>query len=558
MPATPSPRLHPELTIQTADGQTNTIHLIEGRYQLGRAPTNQLSYTNADRLSRDHLVFERVPAGWLVRDLGSTNGTSVNGTRIQEPHLLRPQDRINAGSLTLTFQPAATVAPLDFAEQQGPTTSSTTMTDSVEALAEETATVHTGHMKALIHAGRELATHLPLSELFELILELSMEAVGATRGLLMTTEKGALQVRASRGEGLRISSHVRDIVTTEKRSLLIADALAEPALAGRASIVGAQIRSIIAVPLQTDDTVIGLLYLDSPFLIHVFTRADLSLLTVMASMAAVRIENARLAEVEQAERLRAQELEHAAMIQRSMLPMNFPPFPGRRDFHLHAQMEPAREVGGDLFDFFLLDDHRLAFTVGDVSGKGVPAALFMAVCRTLLKATAQHETDPGVCLTFVNAALAEQNTTCGMFVTLFYGVLDTQSGEIQFANAGHNPPYLYLSGQPVQPLTAKSGPMLGMFEGFTYKTYTINVAPAQGLLVYTDGVTEAVDPHGQFFNEWRLEEFLRANSAATPQELVSGLHAAVRHFAGGAPQADDITVLALQFIGPEAQSITKS
>jgi sigma-B regulation protein RsbU (phosphoserine phosphatase) len=558
MSAIPKPRVDSELIVQTANGQTSTIRLVEDRYQLGRAPTNQLCYMHETGLSRDHLVFERTPAGWLVRDLGSTNGTSVNGTRLQAPHLLQPQDRINAGSVTLTFQPAQAVTPVDSVEAEGATSGSTTMTDSMEALAEETQIVHTGHMKALIHAGRELATHLPLSELFELILDLSMEAVGATRGLLMTMEKGVLQARASKGAGLRISSHVRDIVISEKRSLLIADALADAALSNRASIVGAQIRSIIAVPLQTDDTVIGLIYLDSPFLVHEFTRADLSLLTVMASMAAVRIENARLAEVEQAERLRAQELEHAAMIQRSMLPSNFPPFPGRSDFHLHAQMEPAREVGGDLFDFFLLDDHRLAFTVGDVSGKGVPAALFMAVCRTLLKATAPHEADPGTCLTFINTALAEQNTSNSMFVTLFYAVLDTHSGEIRFANAGHNPPYLYSSGAPVQPVRAKSGPMLGMFEGFSYETHTMNLAPAQGILVYTDGVTEAVDPNDQFFDESRLEEFLLANSAGTPQQLVSGLQAAVREFAAGAPQADDITVLALQFIGPGAKNITKS
>ena len=257
------------------------------------------------------------------------------------------------------------------------------MTDSVKALSEESERVHSGHMKALIHVGRELATHLPLPELFELILDLSIEAVGATRGLLMTIENGVPLARASKGDGLRISSHVRDIVISEKRSLLIADAMADAALGGHASIVQGQIRSIIAVPLQTDDLVIGLIYLDSPFLIHEFTRADLSLLTVMANMAAVRIENARLAELEQVERLRAQELEHAAMIQRSMLPCDFPFFPGRSDFQIHAQMEPAREVGGDLFDFFLLDEHLLAFAVGDVSGKGVPAALFMAVCRTL-------------------------------------------------------------------------------------------------------------------------------------------------------------------------------
>ena len=156
---------------------------------------------------------------------------------------------------------------------------------------------------------------------------------------------------------------------------------------------------MMAVPLQTEDRVIGLIYLDSSHFVKEFTKQDLSLLTVMANMAAVRIENARLAEVEQSERLRARELEHAAMIQRSMLPSQFPPFPDRTDFELHAAMVPAKEVGGDLFDFFLLDPERLGFVVGDVSGKGVPAALFMAIARTLLRAAAHHQASPGACLT---------------------------------------------------------------------------------------------------------------------------------------------------------------
>jgi sigma-B regulation protein RsbU (phosphoserine phosphatase) len=164
----------------------------------------------------------------------------------------------------------------------------------------------------------------------------------------------------------------------------------------------------------------------------------------MANIAAIRIEQARLVEVEQAEKVRARELEHAALIQRSILPGTFPPFPDRKDFELHAAMVPAREVGGDLFDFFLLDADRLGFVIGDVSGKGVPAALFMAVSRTLLRATAQHRTSPGECLTYMNTTLAEQNVS-GMFVTLFYGVLDTRTGSIEFANAGHNLPYLFSS-----------------------------------------------------------------------------------------------------------------
>jgi sigma-B regulation protein RsbU (phosphoserine phosphatase) len=400
-------------------------------------------------------------------------------------------------------------------------------------------------MQAVITAGRELATHLPLDKLFELILSLSIDAVGAARGVLMTLEDGDLQVRSMRGKGLRMSSHVRDMVIREKRSLLVRDAMADSALAAHASIVQSQIRSMMAVPLQTDDRVIGLIYLDSSHLIKEFTKHDLSLLTVMANMAAVRIENARLAEIEQNEKLRAAELEQAAMIQRSILPSVFPPFPDRTDFELHAAMVPAKEVGGDLFDFFLLDPHRLAIVLGDVSGKGAPAALFMAIVRTLLRAAAFHESSPGACLTYVNQALVDQQTS-GMFCTLFYAILNTRTGAVEFCSAGHCPPYILSRDGKLCALRERCGPMLGLFGGFQYPTPAAELAPGEALVIYTDGVTEACNKEGTFFEDSRLEALLAANATQPAEQLVRRVHAAVEKFEAGVPRADDITVLALR------------
>jgi phosphoserine phosphatase RsbU/P len=305
---------------------------------------------------------------------------------------------------------------------------------------------------------------------------------------------------------------------------------------------------MLAVPLQTKNGVIGLIYLDSPFLIREFTKDDLSVLTVMSNIAAVRIETARLAELEQSEKLRAQEMQHAAMIQRAILPGNFPPFPDRREFQMHAAMTPARGVGGDLFDFFLLDEHHLAFAVGDVSGKGVPAALFMAVARTLLRATAPHRHSPSECLNYLNASLADQNTS-GMFVTFFYGVLDTRTGELQFTNAGHNPPYVFSADGQFRSLENKGGPMLGLFPDLAYEQAGTRLAPGDAILVYTDGVTEARNAADEFYNEKRLEDYLKAHSLEKMDHLVNGLHQDVQQFAMGVPQADDITALALRYNG---------
>jgi sigma-B regulation protein RsbU (phosphoserine phosphatase) len=547
----------PQLSIRRPSGETQVVTLERDLYELGRADTNALCFNDVLGLSRKHLVFERAGSEWVVRDLGSTNGTYVNGTRLEAPHALRPKDRITAGDLNMVFAEAGAPAAqtVIFVEKPGAaqettsTTQETTMTASLDGLlAEEGPGKGSGHIQALIRAGRELAGHMPLDKLFDLILNLSIDAVGASRGALMTLEQGQLQVRASKGEGIRISSHVRDLVIGGKRSLLVHDALMDQALAGRMSIVQDQIRSMLAVPLQTEDRVIGLIYLDSPFLVREFTKEDLSLLTVMSNIAAIRIEHARLVEMEQVEKLRAQEMEHAAMIQRSILPSNFPPFPDRKEFQLHAAMTPARGVGGDPFDFFLLDDEHLALAVGDVSGKGVPAALFMAITRTLLRATAKHLASPADCLAYLNSALKEQNVS-GMFVTFFYCVLNTRTGEIRFSNAGHNSPYIFSKDGTLRNLAEEGGPMLGLFEGLGFSMATTQLAPGEGILVFTDGVTEAQDKDEEFFGDDRLEAYLRAHCLEPAEELVSGLQRDVQEFAAGAPQSDDITALALRYLG---------
>ncbi len=544
---TPSPVRTAELWIEV-DGDKSALPLEAERYRLGRATSNELSFPTMGGLSREHLAIERENGHWIARDLGSTNGSAVNGERLTEPRVLRSGDRITAGQLTLEFRESSAKAasgPVVFTDEPSAASGEITIAESLAGLIAEESEEGSRHMQALITAGRELATHLPLEKLFNLILDLSVEAAGAERGVLMTLESGELQVRSTKGQGLRISSHVRDLVIRERRSLLVRDAMMDAALAARASIVTSQIRSMMAVPLQTEDRVIGLIYLDSSHFVKEFTKQDLSLLTVMANMAAVRIENARLAEVEQAERLRARELEHAAMIQRSMLPSQFPPFPERTDFELHAAMVPAKEVGGDLFDFFLLDQDRLGFVVGDVSGKGVPAALFMAIARTLLRAAAHHQASPGACLSYMNQSLVEQHAS-GMFVTLFYGILNLRTGVLEYSNAGHAPPYAFCSDGQRRPLKERCGPMLGIFEGFQYATRSTRIQPGEGVLVYTDGVTEAHNKTGEFYEDSRLEAYLESHAAGSVEELVRGLHAEVERFEAGASRADDITVLAVR------------
>ena len=215
---------------------------------------------------------------------------------------------------------------------------------------------------------------------------------------------------------------------------------------------------------------------------------------------------------------------------------------------IHGSMRAARSVGGDFYDYFFIDDRYLAFAIGDVTGKGVPAALFMAVSRTLLRATAARGSSPRECLASVNASLCAEDVG-GMFVTCFYGVLDTRTGRIEICNAGHNPPYILRGNGSVEPTPQVGGFMLGMFAHGTYESTTIDLGPGDSLVLYTDGVTEAVNEAEDHYDEERLEATLHhlatAGTTVTAERIVGGVMADVEQFAGCAPQADDITMLVL-------------
>ncbi len=244
-----------------------------------------------------------------------------------------------------------------------------------------------------------------------------------------------------------------------------------------------------------------------------------------------------------------QELQIAAQVQLSILPHN-PPQDARVQLHCH--ITPAREVGGDFYDYFFIDESRLGFVIADVSGKGVPAALFMTITRTLLKATAQFVGEPTRCLTQLNDLLAAENEQM-MFVTLFYGVLDLASGQAQYVNAGHNPPYVLRADGSVQAVARTGGMAVAVSEGFPYRSALLQLQPGERLFLYTDGVTEAFDPDGREYGEERLERALRRAAAAgapdTAEAPARAVLADVHQFERGAPQADDITCMVLRYVG---------
>ena len=248
-----------------------------------------------------------------------------------------------------------------------------------------------------------------------------------------------------------------------------------------------------------------------------------------------------------------QELQIAAQVQLSILPRELPTDPR---VQLHCHITPAREVGGDFYDYFHLDDEHLGFVMADVSGKGVPAALFMAITRTLLKATALFVTAPTLCIGKLNDLLAKENEQM-MFVTIFYGVLHLPTGQVTYVNAGHNPPYQLLADSRVQAVPRTGGMAVAVSEDFPYREGRLTLAPGETLFLYTDGITEAFDCDAQEYGDARLEAVLQglqqpqggAGRRLPPTDLCNAVLADVHQFERGAPQADDITCMALRYQG---------
>lgn len=243
-----------------------------------------------------------------------------------------------------------------------------------------------------------------------------------------------------------------------------------------------------------------------------------------------------------------EELNFARDIQMGMLPLLFPAFPDRQELTLDALLEPAREVGGDFYDFYFLDHNRLCLIVADVSGKGAPAALFMAVSKTLIKSRAAHDFDPSSILTHVNAELAENNTT-STFVTVFLAILDVSTGTLRYCNAGHNPPYIKRNAGGLERLEALHGPILGVLPDLTYAEDETLLAPGDTVVMYTDGVTESMNEREEEYSDQRLTDLLADSKAQIPNELTVEILDDVRCHQGDAEQSDDITLLVAMYRG---------
>lgn len=239
----------------------------------------------------------------------------------------------------------------------------------------------------------------------------------------------------------------------------------------------------------------------------------------------------------------------AGEIQQTILPRSFPPFPELTEVvDIYASITPAKDVGGDFYDFFQIDDERIGLVIADVSGKGVPASLFMAVSRTLLRATALRGVSSAECLTYANKLLCKESLD-SMFVTVFYGIYHYKTGMMDYTNAGHNPPYLLRGGRTVECLPVASNFVVGVFDDIEFESNTLTFGIGDTLLLYTDGVTEAFNDKREQFSESNLQDILASmHESSSAKEVVTSVLQSVKTFSGDYPQSDDITLLSLQRI----------
>ena len=253
----------------------------------------------------------------------------------------------------------------------------------------------------------------------------------------------------------------------------------------------------------------------------------------------------------QAEHSQLEEIQYdlnvAREIQQSILPKVFPAFPESAPFDIYATMNAAKAVGGDFYDFFMVDEHHLGFTIADVSDKGVPAAIFMAISRTVIRATALRQHSPATCLSESNNLLCNESVN-GMFVTVFYAILNIHTGDVVYSNGGHNRPVWIRKGGTAEMLPVTGNMALGVMSGLPYNERTIHLEPGDSLFLYTDGISEAMNPKGELFGDARLIETC-SQASASAKAMIGRMEQRVSAFVDGATQYDDMTMLSLLYKG---------
>lgn len=518
--------------------------------RLGRDPVSDI-HLPSQRVSRNHAHVQCVDGDYFVEDLGSRNGTFVNNQRVNGRMALTPTDRLAVGEFTfgliLSEADASNTADVVIREEIRATFANTDLFAQNPAQA----------LQLVLEISQELSTALEIQPLLDNLLSRLLQLFKrADRGLILLCEHERLTVRAQhsrRGGGDAEFPFSRTIVQkslTEGLGILSEDVDKDERFNVHESVRSANVRSLMCVPLiSRGGRRLGVIQLEQTGAGLPFRSDDLRLLTTLSLQVAVVLENVAVhAEKLQQEMLR-KELAVARKIQQAYLPSDFDDA-GRAGYQTFANIQPAREVSGDFYDFFPLPDGRLAFFVGDVSGKGIPAALFMVAVRTLARHLAPLGKSPAATLIELNAALAADNPSM-MFVTLAYAIYDPASGEVVLTSGGHPPPLLLRADGTIDEVSLPTGRVLGYALGVFHLADTrLALQPGETMIFYSDGFTEACAADGvTMFELQRLRNVFLDCGERSLREAADLAQEAVRSFTGGGDIQDDQTLLFLRRVG---------
>lgn len=545
------------LRVEAGTDSPSEVRLEKDRFEIGRGTGNDLHLNNR-WLSRSHARIERRGDDHVIVDLGSRNGTTVNDEPLRGERLLASGDLITLGDLRLRYLRHRSAFRVD--PSRLPLQGSRTMVLGTDQLsleryrAEQAAAAAAGRagddfLPALNAVAAALITHYPLEELVRVVIDLARQAVPAERAALLLRSRdsaGELEIEATHGYGegqeVRISRTIIEEVLEQRKAVLTVDAASDERFGQAHSILIQGITSILCVPLWDNEQVIGLLYLDSRIARATFGERDLRLAALIANLAAVKIQNVLLLDEQLEKRRMEEQLALGAKIQRGLLPSEDPTVPG---YDIAGANRSCYEIGGDYYDYVRREDGRWSLVIADISGKGVGAALLMAVLQASFRTLVRTGARPAALMAQLNEVLIE-NSPSNKFATVFYAELDPAGHRLEYVNGGHNPGLFYdpRSGT-VQELGA-TGPLVGLVPAAAYVSRDLELPPGSRLLLYTDGVTEMEDAAGEELGTAPLVELLRHEPRATSGDLLAAIRLRLAELAAGAPAADDTTVVAVR------------
>ncbi len=535
------------------DGEAIGFRLTDDVTVLGRAPECQIQL-DSNMVSRRHAQVTRDQDTYFVEDLGSGNGTFLNGKRVDARTALKANDRLKLGPILLRFETGSGSPP-------GVSAKDTTGVEigDVTATIMESADNTSGFgvlqvqpeakLRAVIEIARSLAGTVDMQAIVPRILDTLFTIFPqADRGCVLLKDAETANMvpvaqkhrNADADETVKLSRTILNKVLSERTGILSADATSDSRFEASASISSLTIRSMMCVPLLgLDGTPMGVINLDTQNVLSRFNKDDLDLLLAVAGQAALSYENARLLTSHMEKLKQDSEMAIARNVQQALLPKTLPQAPG---YDFFASYDSALAVGGDYYDAMLLDDGKVCLSFGDVAGKGVPASLVMSRISSVVRSTLQYVDDVGEAIRAINNHMCSSAVE-GRFVTYILALVDTRSHEVQLSIAGHMSPMIRKADGTIEEFDEESvGVPVGVIEDYPYDVLSRPIEPGETVLIYTDGVSEAMNPKGELYGEKRVREFLR-KSKGNAAEIGKALLADVRSHANGRAQNDDITIM---------------